>query len=203
MPLLDNDRWFELYLENSAAGEPRPAVFLDRDGVIIHEKHYLRDPGDVELYPGVTETLARLRQAEIPVVVVTNQSGIGQGMFDWSDFHLVHERILETIPVERPFAAVYANAHHPSQSGAAWRKPNPGMFLQAADDLRISLENSLMVGDKLVDLQAAHDAGVGQLVHVLTGHGRRERSKVVTRFPDALLADSLGDVDIEALLNLK
>ena len=173
-----------------------PAIFLDRDGVIIEEKHYLCDPDGVVLISGVKEKLATLVNSGLPIVLVTNQSGIGRGMFGWGEYELVHERMLELLDLGELFAAVYANGHAPADKKADWRKPNPGMFLQAAADLNIALEPSVMVGDKLVDLQAASRAGIRRLVHVLTGHGADEREQVMSCFQHAELINSLADFQL-------
>ena len=192
MPLLDENRWFEIYDKSRYSSAETPAIFLDRDGVIIEEKHYLQDPEQVELYPGVAEKLEYLCRLKLPIVVVTNQSGIGQGLFGWAQYSLVHQRILDLLKMDQPLAAVYANAHHPTETEASWRKPNPGMILQAAADLNICLESSVMVGDKWVDLDAAVRAGIKHLVHVETGHGVRERPTVIRHCPGVELIDSLG-----------
>ena len=193
MPFLDEWRWYEINSEFPEAPSPRPGIFLDRDGVIIEEKHYLKDPDQVRLHPGVAEAIRALLLLNAPIVVVTNQSGIGQGLFGWPEFHAVHRRMLDLLGLEHPFAGVYANGHRPTESEASWRKPNPGMFHQAAADLNIELGSSVMVGDKVVDLQAAERAGVKRLVHVRTGHGNAERLKVVTHYAQAELLDSLAD----------
>lgn len=196
MPFLDESRWYEIHEDHGASSAPRPGVFLDRDGVVIEEKHYLQDPGDVELYPGVADVLASLAQTGVPVVLVTNQAGIGRGMFRWDQYHLVHNRMLELLGIPRPFAAVYANAYAPGDAGAEWRKPEPGMFLRAAEDLNISLGESVMVGDKLVDLEAAARAGISGLVHVRSGHGEEERPAITREYPQAELIDSLAQLDV-------
>lgn len=198
MPLLDEKRWFEIYDKSRYSSAKTPAIFLDRDGVIIVEKHYLQDPEQVELYPGVAEKLESLRQLKLPIVVVTNQSGIGQGLFGWAEYSLVHQRILGLLEVDQPFAAVYANAHRPTETEASWRKPNPGMILQAAADLNICLESSVMVGDKWVDLEAAARAGVNYLVHVRTGHGVRERPTVIRHCPRVELVNSLAHLNLDS-----
>jgi D-glycero-D-manno-heptose 1,7-bisphosphate phosphatase len=195
MPFIDKERWCTIE-GRPTRGTKRGALFLDRDGVIIVEKHYLRDPDQVELYAGVVEKLRVLRHCNLPVIVVTNQSGIGQGMFEWSDYMRVHERLLHLLRMTQPFTAVYANSHHPSDIRAFWRKPNPGMILQAASDLDISLEASVMVGDKCVDLEAAMRAGIRHVVHVRTGHGETERPQVLNRYPRAQLVESLAELDL-------
>ena len=198
MPLLDEKRWFEVYDESRYSGTKTPAIFLDRDGVIIEDKHYLKDPEQVTLFPGVAEKLKSLGQLELPIVVVTNQSGIGQGFFGWTEYILVHQRILDLLNTGQPFTAVYANAHHPTETEALWRKPNPGMILQAAADLNICLESSVMVGDKWVDLEAASRAGIKSLVHVKTGHGANERAMVLRNCPQVKLVKSLAHLDLNA-----
>ncbi len=196
MPFLDQQRWYEIHNELSQSRTRIPAIFLDRDGVIIEEKHYLHDPDQVELYPGVAEKLESLLQFKVPVVVITNQSGIGQGLFGWTEYNLVHQRMLDLLGMSQPFTAVYANAYRPTETDASWRKPNPGMILQAAVDLNICLESSIMVGDKWVDLEAAARAGIKHLVHVKTGHGVSEQPKVIRHYPQATLVNSLTSLDL-------
>lgn len=198
MQFLDSERCFEISNSPDHSAAQVPAIFLDRDGVIIEDKHYLRDPEKVELIPGVAEKIRSLRNVGVPLVIVTNQSGIGQGMYGWDEYEAVHKRMIELLAVEQPFTAVYANAYPPTEAQAEWRKPNPGMFLQAASDLNLCLESSVMIGDKLVDLKAAERAGIKRLVHVMTGHGVTERRKVVAAYPQAELFESLADVDIDS-----
>jgi D-glycero-D-manno-heptose 1,7-bisphosphate phosphatase len=200
MPFLDDHRWYQI----NAAPEPgsvrSPALFLDRDGVVIEEKHYIRNVEDVELLPGVREKLAEINTLKVPIILVTNQSGIGRGFFGWADYDRVHARILDLLGDTEVFGAVYANSYLPEDPDSHWRKPNAGMFVQAAEDLHIDLSSSLMVGDKSIDLAAANSAGVGHLVHVLTGHGKSERSMVRKSFPQADLIDSLADLSVERFL---
>lgn len=197
MPFLDDNRWYRIYDKPKQKAAGVPAIFLDRDGVIIQEKNYLHDPQQVELIPGVAEKIKCWRAAKLPVIVVTNQSGIGQGKFGWPDYEAVHQRMLDLLGFYRPFTAVYANAHTPAESDAAWRKPNPGMLLQAAADLNLDLAASIMVGDKLVDVEAAARAGVRRLVHVKTGHGIAERPKIRQHGSAVELHDSLADVELQ------
>lgn len=199
MPFLDESRWFEFYVSPVQARAKTPAIFLDRDGVVIVEKHYLRDPQQVELYPGVSEMLKSLHELNVPIVLVTNQSGIGQKLFGWPEYDLVHRRMLGLLKMDRPFSAAYANAYHPADTEASWRKPNPGMLLQAAADLNICLETSVMVGDKRVDIEAATRAGVKRLIHVMTGHGANEREDVIRNFPQAELIDSMARLNLDVL----
>jgi D-glycero-D-manno-heptose 1,7-bisphosphate phosphatase len=156
----------------------RPALFLDRDGVLIEDKHHIRDPGEVELCSGAQLLLQQANQRNWPVVVITNQSGIERGYFDWESYERVNDRILELLGVSAPLAAIYANGHGPQASTTSWRKPNPAMLLAAADDLNIDLNRSILVGDRFSDIKAGASACLPWLVHVLSGHGKRERPAV-------------------------
>jgi D-glycero-D-manno-heptose 1,7-bisphosphate phosphatase len=157
---------------------PKPALFLDRDGVVIEDRHHLYDPAAVELCPGAQALLQQANQAGWPVVLVTNQSGIARGYFDWKAYEQVTDRLLELLGTEAPVAAIYANGHRPGAPPHSWRKPSPAMLLAAAADLRLDLSRSLLVGDRLSDLQAGARAGLPWLTHVLSGHGQQERAAV-------------------------
>ena len=145
-----------------------PAIFLDRDGTLMHDTGYVGDPALVEIYPGVSEALARLRARGFKTVIVTNQSGIPRGYFSEADFHAVQARFEEMI---RPAVvdAVYFCADHP-ELATERRKPGPGMLLEAARDHALDLERSWMIGDRAGDLEAGKRAGVRSIL-VRTGEG--------------------------------
>jgi D-glycero-D-manno-heptose 1,7-bisphosphate phosphatase len=157
---------------------PQPALFLDRDGVVIEDRHHLCDPAAVELCPGAQDLLQQARQAGWPVVLITNQSGIARGYFDWEAYEQVTDKLLELLGAEAPLAAIYANGHGPGAPHHSWRKPSPAMLLAAATNLHLDLSRSLLVGDRLSDLQAGASAGLPWLGHVLSGHGQQERAGV-------------------------
>lgn len=135
----------------------RHAVFLDRDGTIIEDVNYIVSPEHVRLVPGVGAAIRRLNEASIPVVVVTNQSGIARGLFDHSDYERVHKRIEQLLWAEDAWIdATYMCPHHPDFTGPCdCRKPGTLLFLRAADDLGIDLRQSWFVGDKLRDVSPA------------------------------------------------
>jgi len=159
--------------------EPTPALFLDRDGVMVEEKIYLSDPSQVQLLPGIPELISAARARGMAIVEITNQAGIAHGVFEWSDFVQVENRLSELL-AERGVAvdAVFACPFH--EQGRQpfkvmdhpWRKPRPGMILEAASLLNLALGESVLVGDKLSDMQAGRAAGLAFGIHVLTGHGR-------------------------------
>ena len=156
----------------------RPALFLDRDGVLIEDKHHLCNPDDVQLCAGAKNLLEQVKNYQWPVVVITNQSGIARGLFNWDAYHRVNDRLLQLLGPEAKISAIYANGHGPNAPLSSWRKPSPGMLLAATKDLNIDLSRSILVGDRLTDLQAGASAGVPFLIHVLTGHGKKERESV-------------------------
>ena len=120
----------------------KPALFLDRDGVLIEDKHHLCNPDDVQLCAGAKKLLEQAKNNHWPVVVVTNQSGIARGLFDWNDYESVTQRLLQILGTETLISAIYANGHGPNAPLSSWRKPSPGMLLAAAKDLNIEFKFS-------------------------------------------------------------
>lgn len=170
----------------------RRAVFLDRDGTIIEDRHYLSDPLDVVLLPGAAEAVRRLNDAGIPVFIVTNQSGIGRGYFAESDYEAVHRRMMEALAgAGAEVAATYHCPHAPDcDPPCDCRKPKPGLFKAAARDHQIDLGSSFYIGDRLRDLQAGTDlGGTGFLISgtEATGAGKLpEKVQRVTSLSDAV-----------------
>lgn len=155
----------------------RPAVFLDRDGTLNEEVDYLSDPDQLSLIPGAAAAVAKLNARGIPVVVVTNQSGIGRGRYGWREFEAVMSRMETLLAREQAHVdAVYAAPHHAKGLGEYAvadhpdRKPNPGMLLKAAEEHGLDLSHSWMVGDKALDLEAGRRAGC-RVALVRTGYG--------------------------------
>ena len=161
MPLA---RWVTLPAMNHLT----PAVFLDRDGTLMHDTGYVGDPALVEVYPGVPEALARLKAAGFKIIIVTNQSGIPRGHFTEADFHKVHARFVELIGPGL-IDAMYYCADHPD-TATDRRKPGPGMLLEGARDHAIDMARSWMIGDRAGDIEAGVRAGVRSIL-VRTGEG--------------------------------
>jgi D-glycero-D-manno-heptose 1,7-bisphosphate phosphatase len=192
--------WADL---RSAPGErARPCLFLDRDGVLIEERHYLKDPDLVAIMPGAVATLAAASAKGWATAVVTNQSGIARGLISWEEFEAVEARVARLlgqagVGVDAVLACPYVSGGvAPYDRDDEWRKPRPGMLREAAKLLHIDLARSVMLGDRLTDLAAADAAGLALGVHVLTGYGAQERSSVRAHaFRMELLdADSIADV---------
>ena len=144
------------------------AVFLDRDGTIIHDVGYLSDPAQVEVLPGAPNALKLLRDMGLALVVVSNQSGVARGMFTIEDVEAANSRMRELFSREGiEFDAVY---YCPHLEGCRCRKPAGGMVEQAAEKLRITPAESYVVGDRVGDLGLARTVGA-RAVLVLTGYG--------------------------------
>lgn len=145
------------------------AVFLDRDGTIIRERHYISKPDDVELIPGVAPVIRNLNSRGIRVVVVTNQSGIARGMFTEQDFRSVSARIDELLAKEGArIDATYFCPHHPEFSGPCeCRKPGTELYRRAIADLDLDATQCAYIGDRLRDISPARElGGLGFLVPI-------------------------------------
>ncbi|MEI9900596.1 MAG: HAD-IIIA family hydrolase [Hyphomicrobium sp.] len=184
---------------------PTPALFIDRDGVLVEETHYLHRAADVSLIPGAAEVVARANRLGIPVIVVTNQAGIGKGLYDWTAFREVQDAIIcELAARGATIDAVLACPYHEKGLGI-WRhfahparKPKPGMLLHAAEMLNLDLAASWIVGDHYTDLLAGYAASLRGGMHVLTGRGAADRSFVASlQLPDfdLRLGESIRQAD--------
>jgi len=162
---------------SGSAGGLAPAAFIDRDGVINVEHGYVHRAEDFELIPGVPQGLAQLAAAGYRLVVVTNQSGIARGRYTVADMDKLHEHMRTVLLEHRvQLAGIYYCPHLPGGSVAEYaiecdcRKPAPGLLLQAARELGLDLNRSVIVGDKASDIQAGRAAGVAFKVLVRSGH---------------------------------
>jgi D-glycero-D-manno-heptose 1,7-bisphosphate phosphatase len=155
----------------------RPAAFIDRDGVINRELGHVHRIEDFHVLPGVVEGLRALAAAGYELVVVTNQAGIAKGFYTEQDYQRLTQHMRQWFS-ERgvAFAGVYHCPHHPEGRVAALacsctcRKPEPGMLLQATRDLDLDVAQSILIGDKVSDVEAGRRAGVATRVLVESGH---------------------------------
>jgi D-glycero-D-manno-heptose 1,7-bisphosphate phosphatase len=181
----------------------RPALFLDRDGAVVEDTGYLHNVADIVVIAGAAEVIAAANHRNIPVIMVTNQSGIARGYYGWDEFRSVQEAIVGLLANRGArIDAVYACAHHPQGEGALVhpdhpaRKPNPGMLLQAASALALDLRSSWLIGDKADDIEAAKRAGIAGAVLVATGHGSAEGQRAAALATEAFevrLGRSIAD----------
>jgi D-glycero-D-manno-heptose 1,7-bisphosphate phosphatase len=157
-----------------------PAVFLDRDGTLIEERSYPKDPDQVQLLPGAAAAVRRLRRAGFACVVVTNQSGVGRGLLTEAQMHAVNDEMQRQLRAAgtrldglycctlAPQTPDKTAIEHPD------RKPGPGMLLRAARELQLDLEASWVVGDSVSDILAGRHAGSRGQILVRTGHDLAE-----------------------------
>jgi len=152
----------------------KPAVFLDRDGVLNEDRGYVHRWEDFSFLPGAIDALRQLQQKGYLLVVITNQSAVARGLCTEADVLALHERMCAFLR-ERgiELAGIYHCPHHPQGSvsdyaiACACRKPEPGMILRAAQEHGIDLARSFLVGDKLSDLEAGRAAGIPSLYLVV------------------------------------
>lgn len=139
-------------------GSRRPALFLDRDGTIIVDVGYPRDPARVELLPGAAEALAALAP-HAALVIVSNQSGLARGKFTAAEAAAVHARVVEVLAAAGVTLAGSFYCPHGPDDGCRCRKPAPGLLLEAAAALELDLSASIVIGDKPSDVAAGRAAG--------------------------------------------
>lgn len=176
-----------------------PAAFLDRDGVICKEKHHLYKCEDFEFIEGAPEAIEKLREQGFLIFIVTNQAGVAKGLYTENDVSILHKFMLEKLQDITHIDGIYYCPYHeqgiieeytkPSYD----RKPSPGMIEKAVRDMKklgieIDLAKSILIGDKLSDIEAGKNAKIGKTVLVRSGHKIDES----TTLPD-IIADSLSD----------
>jgi D-glycero-D-manno-heptose 1,7-bisphosphate phosphatase len=144
-----------------------PALFLDRDGVLNREASFIKTPEELEILPGVAVSLALARSMGFRLIVVSNQSGIARGLFDFDDLDRIHAKLQEACG--DLLDAIYVCPHHPSEGmdalrhSCTCRKPEPGMLLRARNEWNLDMTASWLVGDAPRDIHAAHSVGVKAL----------------------------------------
>jgi D-glycero-D-manno-heptose 1,7-bisphosphate phosphatase len=143
-----------------------PAVFIDRDGTIMEDTDYCSDPNDVRIFPGVVEALQLLKSRGFKLIIITNQSGIGRGLFTFDQYRAVESEVLRQLGKDLVEATYYC-PDAPGQDSKC-RKPAPGMVVKAARDHQIDVSRSFLIGDKEIDVECAHNAGV-RAIRVRTG----------------------------------
>lgn len=173
-------------------------VFLDRDGVINRNppnKGYVRTCAAFAFIPNALQAIRTLTESSYRIIVVTNQAGIGRGIFTEQNLMEIHHRMVTEIArAGGQIDAVYYCPHHPD-AGCECRKPKPGMFIQAAREHDIDMSQAYVIGDSITDIEAARRAGASPIL-VLTGHGRDtyrgyicSAPTATTRKPDKIFTD--------------
>ncbi|HMT09299.1 MAG TPA: HAD family hydrolase [Pyrinomonadaceae bacterium] len=171
----------------------RPAVFLDRDGTLIKEVNFLSRVEDLEIFDFTFNALEKLKSAGFGLIVVTNQSGIGRGLYTEADMHAIHREM--DVQLDRMIDSYYFCPHLPDD-GCHCRKPGIGMIESACLEQRLSIEGSWMIGDKDLDVKTAFAANLRSAM-VLTGYGSEHQ--VILKDDPEIIAEDLGEA-VERIL---
>jgi len=168
---------------------PQKAAFIDRDGTLIEEVNFLSNIEDLRIFPSTFEAVKGLKDAGFLIIVVTNQSGIGRGIYDEAAMNSIHEEMQAQL--DNIIDAFYFCPHLPCD-GCSCRKPSLGMIEAAMKDFDIDLANSWMIGDKNIDVETGKNAGTHTAM-VMTGYGRAHSAHLES-MPDVLAEDLLAAV---------
>jgi len=179
----------------------RRAVFLDRDGTICEEMGYVNHIDRLRIFPFAADAIRQLNAADIPVIVVTNQSGVARNIFPESLVQQVHKKMVSELAAGGAWIDGIYFCPHKTEDACECRKPNPGLLERAAREHGLDLAASWVVGDRYADLEMAHTAG-GRGILVMTGYGRGEYEIFHSQWPrqpDAL-AENLTEA-VRRILN--
>ena len=182
----------------------KPAVFLDRDGTINEQMGYINHVSRFQMLPRAAQAIRKLNDKDIPVIVVSNQSGLARGYFPKKVLDDVHVKMNRALTDGGAHVdGIYYCPHHPEAKEAEYRKacdcrkPKIGLFTQAAADLELDLSKSYVVGDRFSDLKAAANCGATGIL-VLSGYGRGDLEYVGPELdikPDHVAEDLYGAVE--------
>lgn len=205
--LLENGIWIST--DAPVQGKSGPALFLDRDGVIVKEAHYLSRIEDVALERGAVDLLGWAKAGNMATIVCTNQSGIARGLFGWAAFEAVDREInrqlaAHGVGIDLTLACAFHKDHTPDfgPAEARWRKPGPAMLEYGVAMMGVDATKSWMVGDRVSDIGAARNAGLAGAIHVATGHGATERDEALAMADEYFQV--MGATDpLEALQTLR
>jgi D-glycero-D-manno-heptose 1,7-bisphosphate phosphatase len=188
-------------------GRKHPAVFLDRDGTLVHPAHYPSRQEDLQLYDGIGPELRALQQAGFRLVVITNQAGIARGYFTEVDLQAMHDYLRRELERRGVFLdGIYHCPHHPDgvipelSIRCECRKPQPGMILQAATDLDLDLRRSWLVGDILDDVEAGNRADCRT---ILVDLGTEQPPRVRERFPTYIARNTIHALRIIGAIEMR
>lgn len=161
-----------------------PIVILDRDGTLIEDTGYLRDPEPVKLLPHVVEGFRLIRRKGYFIYVVSNQSGVGRGLITMTEFEAVHEKVVKLLSDENLFADGYGYCFHKPEDLCKCRKPEIGLVPEELLGKRLDHSKGYVVGDRLGDLQLGHKLGMSSWL-ILTGVGKKTHTELSSKKLDA------------------
>lgn len=180
----------------------RPALFLDRDGVVVEDTGYLGCAENMRMLDGAAAAIVRCNRLGIPVVLVSNQSGIGRRLYDWDGFHAVQAALNAKLAeagghIDAALAcAHHADGHAPLNiADHSWRKPNPGMILAASAKMKLALSRSWIVGDRVSDLAAGRAAQLEGGILLSETPGDPERTAALKLKNERFRVDACAGLD--------
>ena len=171
----------------TSSTQRRPAVFLDRDGTLIEDVDYLSSPEQIAVFDRSGDALRLLKECGYVLVLISNQSGVGRGIFDEPTLKLINDTMIEKLG--GLIDAVYYCPHRP-EDNCRCRKPLTGMVEKAVSEMNIDIANSWVVGDKKSDIETGFNAGTSTAL-VMTGYGEDELKRL-DRMPDVVADDLLA-----------
>lgn len=160
-------------------------ILLDRDGTIIKDMHYLRDPGKIILIPGAVKAMREIKDSGLNIFVVSNQSGISRGYLSEEDYHRVQERLISMLRKDGIEISDSLFCPHLPGEQCGCRKPGSGMWETLSEKYGLVPEESIIIGDKSSDIHFGENCGFRASVLVLTGHGREHLAKLGIRRQDS------------------
>ncbi len=167
------------------------AIFLDRDGTMILEANYLKDPDQVEIFAATRTGLKKLCGAGFKLFIISNQSGVGRGYFTMAEVEKVNERLCDELARDGiRIEKIYVAPERP-EAPSRGRKPSPQFLFDARDEFGVDLTQSFMIGDKLIDLKCGWNAGVRKSILVRTGYGKETEREAPEAISRAVVADNL------------
>jgi histidinol-phosphate phosphatase family protein len=172
---------------------PSKVAFLDRDGTIIEERNFIESPDEIRFLPGSVQAIQMLRESGYKIVVISNQSGIGRGILTEKMVREVNDLFIRRLKEkDAPVDGLYFCPHHPD-ANCECRKPETGMVQKAAEELKLDLKNTVVIGDKSIDVKLGKNIGAKTIL-VVTGYGKSEVNKLADQNdkPD-FVADTLLD----------
>lgn len=173
----------------------QPALFLDRDGVIIDNRQdYVRSWSDVTIYPQALSALVKIKPSKHKIFIITNQSVVGRGLISYDTARDINERLVSEIQTSGGRIDGVFMCPHTPQDRCSCRKPKPGLILDAVSMNSIELQNSILIGDALSDVLAGQNAGIPQNVLVRTGRGLVQSTlPLASQIPHFLIYETLYD----------
>jgi D-glycero-D-manno-heptose 1,7-bisphosphate phosphatase len=205
----DFEYFFDLVRGNRKSEQFAGVLCLDRDGVIIKEKNYLKDPDKIEFIRGSIKAMKDISAKNFFIAIISNQAGLAKGLISEKEFRRVNGRFIELLQENKVFAhcVIYCPYHPDGVVGkfvkeSIYRKPRPGMYHYICKYYKLKSDNVYMVGDKITDIEFGKNIGA-KCIMVGTGYGRREKKCVLGTHTDVVHCKYLSEAIVWIIQNNK